>query len=389
MWTMESLKHDIFNMQVADTHNHFDIDPSMESISAQNFWDLGEYFWLRRHLWSAGYPVSTENMSFEERADCYINAFKRTENTIWARALKQGIRELYNIELNDKKSIYEIDQAVKENARRKESSLEVLDKAHVKWFVVNSTDKKRFGTLEEKAIGVPYININFWAEKLQKGEPVTDMLQEYIRKLFERKVTGIRINAGMLNGMTYRKEVVFKDMTHDDCLIATLHIIGAACEKFGLCIQIFLGVVNGYAGIPIPFEDTQIVPKLYGLFEKYQGCTFSLLTASQTQNIDVVNAANIYSNVQADGLWWYNLRPSSYKEVFECRLEELPSVRSAIVASDAYTAEWCYMKLNVIRQALYEFMVTQIQKGHIDEELARIVSQNWLCHSAEELFGLN
>ena len=382
---MDSLKQDIFNLDVVDMHNQLDIDPTTESVVAKDFWDIGEYFWVRRHLWSAGYPVEAESMSFDERAKHYVKALDRAQNTIWVRALKQGVKELYGMELKDLNSVYELQDIITAKSKQKHYGMEIADKVKLKSFVVNGNGAKKFGELEDKAIHVESVEVSRWAKALLAGEDVQAGLDELFKQLKAKKVTGVRTTINRMNGFTYTQQLIKENMSYDDAIVAVLHYISAACEKYGMFVQLFMGVANDVSKIPGPFNDGEGIAKLYGIFEKYN-CTYSIITASQAQNIDVINAANVFSNVQADGLWWYNLRPSSYKEMFEMRLEELPSIRSSIVASDAYVIEWCYIKMNIIKNTLYEFMKGEIEKGHIDREMAMKVASDWLSGSAVELF---
>lgn len=384
---MDNLKQDIFNLRVVDMHNHFDVNPSNDSVVAQNFWDVGEYFWVRRHLWSAGYPVNSEDMPFDKRAEAYINALQRASNTVWVRALKQGVRELYGMELSDVKSVYALDEIISGRASKEHYGKEIAEMAKLDYFVVNGDGSKNFGEISDMAVHVESIDkkIKEWAGRILKGENVLDDVETFFAVLKKRNVPGVRTTINRVHGFTYREKLIFKNMTYDDALIAVLHYVSAMCEKHNIFIQLFLGVANDVSDIPGPYSDGEGIAKFYGIFEKYN-CIFSLITASQAQNIEVVNAANVFSNVQADGLWWYNLRPSSYREAFEQRIEEMPSIRSSIVATDAYVIEWCYIKMNIIKQTLYEFMKNEIEKGHIDREMAMKVAEDWLHNSAVELF---
>lgn len=381
---MESLRQDIFNLNVFDMHNHLDVKPDSTSIVAQDFWDVGEYFWVRRHLWSAGYPVDSEKMDFDKRVDAYVKALERAENTIWVRYLKQGIKDLYGVELKDRNSVYTIDEIIKERAKKPHYGKELVDKIKLDGFIVNGDKIKDYGELSPLAIHAGCVDVKTFANKLLQGENVREQVFDYIRKVYENNEPGIRTSVNRMIGSTYREQLVTDNMTYDDAQIAVFHWLSEACEKYNLFMQVFLGVTSDISKIPGPFNDGEQVAKLYGAFEKYN-CIYSLITSSQAQNIDVVNAANVFSNVQADGLWWYNLRPSSYREAFEQRLEELPSIRSSIVATDAYVIEWCYIKANLIKNTLYEFMKNEIEKGHIDREMAIKVSSDWLSGSAREL----
>ena len=256
------------------------------------------------------------------------------------------------------------------------------------YFVVNGDGRKNFGELAPRAIHVEGVDTQLaeWSNEILNGRDVKSEVFAFIRALKEKGVAGIRTTIGRMTGHTYRKELIKPGMTYDDAQIAVLHYLSEVCGECDIFIQLFLGVAYDVSDMPGPYNDGEGVAKLYGLFEKYS-CTFSLITSSQAQNIDVINAANVFSNVQADGLWWYNLRPSSYKEVFEMRLEELPSIRSSIIATDAYVIEWCYIKMNIIKETLYEFMKDEIARGHIDEDMAVRVASDWFSGTAKELFN--
>ncbi len=384
---MESLRQDIYNLKMVDMHNHFDVDPTTSSILAKDFWDVGDYFWLRRHLWSAGYPVESESFSFEDRAKAYWTAFKRAENSVWARYLKKGLKSLYGVELKNIDSIYEIDAIIKQNYNKSGYTQEIADKIKLEKFIVNGSGDKDFAELSDKAVFASDIGMLYkWADKLLSGEDVRTEIFDMLKKAKASGRLGLRVSIPRMYEVTYTDTILKENMTRDEAIVAVLHFISEACEKYNMFIQAFMGVGHVYSDIPAPFNDGEGVAKLYGLFEKYN-CTYTIITASQAQNIDVINAANIFSNVQADGLWWYNLRPSSYREVFETRMEELPSIRSSIVATDAYVIEWCYIKGLLIRDTLAEFMQSEIDKGHIDREMAIKVSEDWLCNSALELLG--
>lgn len=383
---MDNLKQDIFNLRVVDMHNHLDVDPSNESVVAQNFWDIGEYFWVRRHLWSAGYPVNAADMPFDKRAEAYIKALNRASNTVWVRALKQGIRDLYGMELTDVKSVYALEEIISSRKNIPNYGKEIAEKAKLDCFIVNGDGSKKFGELSGLAVHVESIDkkIKEWSEGILKGDNVLEDIETFFALLKDKKVPGVRTTINRMIGFTYREKLIFDNMSYDDAQIAVLHYVSQMCEKYNIFIQFFLGVANDISNIPGPYSDGDGVAKLYGIFEKYN-CIFSLITASQAQNIEVVNAANVFSNVQVDGLWWYNFRPSSYREALEIRMEELPSVRSSIIASDAYVIEWCYIKMNLVKQTLYEFMKNEIEKGHIDREMAINVASDWLSGSAKEL----
>ena len=105
----------------------------------------------------------------------------------------------------------------------------------------------------------------------------------------------------------------------------------------------------------------------------------------ELNNLDVVQAARIYRNVQAGGLWWFNFRRSTYEQTLHYRFEALPALRSSIVATDARCIEWCYTKSMLVKRITAEFLSDRIDRGWIDTSDAIGVAKSWLHDSAERL----
>ena len=120
--------------------------------------------------------------------------------------------------------------------------------------------------------------------------------------------------------------------------------------------QFFLGIVpvRGTKE-PMGIGRPNTVPTLYPLFERY-GCDFELISGAPRLNMDIVQAARIYPNVFAGGLWWYNFRPSTYREVMQARLEAVPATKCTLLASDGRCIEWCYAKTMLVKNLLADFL---------------------------------
>ena len=247
---MDSLKQDIYSLRVIDMHNHLDVDPDHESVVAKDFWDIGEYFWVRRHLWSAGYPRNADALSFHERAEAYIKALTRASNTVWVRALKEGVRDLYGTELRDVNSVYALDELIKSRAQTAHYGKEMAERSMIDRFVVNGNGGKDFGELKDKAIHVESIDkkIKGWSEQVLKGEEVLTGIDAFFAGLKSRNVPGVRTTINRMKGFTYRQQLLTDPMTYDDAQIAVLHYVSQMCEKYHLFIQLFLGVANDITG---------------------------------------------------------------------------------------------------------------------------------------------
>jgi glucuronate isomerase len=99
-------------------------------------------------------------------------------------------------------------------------------------------------------------------------------------------------------------------------------------------------------------------------------------------NLDVVQACRIFPHVHAGALWWYNFRPSVYRQVMRYRLEGLPATKSSLIASDARQIEWAYGKILVVKRLMAQFLFEQIQLGWIDQAEALRTARHWLHDAA-------
>ena len=151
-------------------------------------------------------------------------------------------------------------------------------------------------------------------------------------------------------------------------------------------IQLLTGMENGYCKVAVPVNDERRIVNLYGLFEEYP-CNFDLVVATEANNMDVVQAAHVFKNVYAGGMWWFNFRPSIFRDAMEKRFEVLPSTKSYLSISDSRCIEWCYGKIALIRKIAGDFLVGKVKEGYVGFDDALSIAKDWLYCSAERLYG--
>jgi glucuronate isomerase len=178
------------------------------------------------------------------------------------------------------------------------------------------------------------------------------------------------------------------DNSRTDIGLHLLHALCAAAETEGLFVQLFLGVRGNWANRQggTPANDPERILNLHGLFQRYD-CPFELVLAAELNTLDLVQAARIFPHVHLGGLWWYNFRASSYRRTMQVRLEALPPLKSALVASDARCIEWCYGKILLVKRLMADYLYDQVTLGWLSTQDALWVAREWLHDAAARLYA--
>jgi glucuronate isomerase len=150
-----------------------------------------------------------------------------------------------------------------------------------------------------------------------------------------------------------------------------------AAEREGLFLQLLSGIEAVPGAGRVQVNDPRRLLPLYRFFREY-GCDFELVLGSSLDNLVAVQAATLFRNVHVGGMWWYNFRPSTYRQSMQYRLEGLPPSKSVLVVSDARSIEWCYGKVLLVKRLLAEVLAGQVQGGWLGREDALWVARQWL-----------
>jgi hypothetical protein len=142
--------------------------------------------------------------------------------------------------------------------------------------------------------------------------------------------------------------------------------------------QLFLGI-GKMAGMtsPWPLNDPRRIVNFYPLFDRYE-CDFELVAGAPGHNMDVAQAARIFPNVHAGGLWWYNFRPSTYRHHAgsprsRARLQERDRRQRRPMHRVVLHPRRCWSS-----GLLADFLHEQVQGGWINEADAMWVARKWL-----------
>ncbi|MFK7693908.1 glucuronate isomerase [Paenibacillus sp. HJGM_3] len=383
---------EIMQLPVLDTHTHLVGD----RLAARDFWEIAHYFWLNREMQTGGYPANAADLPEDERIRAFLDAYRATRNTNMNWVLTRIFQDLYGIQLIDEASVREADAAIQRSHAAPGWAQSVADRLQIRRFVVNIPEHAEFQGTRDRAILIPRIDgrLGGWASEMASaGDPMAAYEQhkrtidELLAGFAAQGCPGIMTTLPAYASRADRRAAIAPGIAKDEAMMELLHAICAAAERHGLLVQLFLGVERSWCGTAVPANDPARILKLTALFEQYR-CRFELVVASELNNLDVVQAAWNFPNVHVGGMWWFNFRASTYRDVMQYRLEALAATASSLVVSDARCIEWSYGKIALIKKLICEFLWQQLESGWIERETAHRVAEEWLYGSAARRYGL-
>ena len=351
------LRDSIMASPVFDTHTHLD---ESAGIAAENPWDILHYFWFKRELHAAGYPADAEQLSEQARREAFLRAFEGSSNTYWNTIVRRMLRDLFACSLETVADVELLARRIQETSHDLEWPASVCDRMGVTHIVVGPKRIHAADSLLGRLVVVPYHSPQEEADPLESIEYLLTAGKLTVRLDLDPFLSAIPLPQALSN----RYEPVF-----------------GALNEAGARVQVFTGMKRDWKHHTMLNDPGRIVG-LYPLFERYPGIQFEFVNAAAGNDLDIVQAARVFTNVHPGGFWWFNFRASSYHAALQQRFEALPTSRSAIVASDARCIEWLYAKVLYIKTVLSEFLEDQVARGWIDGEGALKAASDWLHDTA-------
>ena len=367
----------VMRADVFDTHTHLD---ESENVAAANAWDILHYFWFLRELRAAGYPAPNVRLGEADRRDAFLTAFERSRNTYWNTIVRRMLADLFECRLETPRDFDALEEKILLTSHDPEWPVAVCERIGVKNIVVGAREMHVARSFGQRLVVVPYFEISSELREsaVSAAAAADDALASIHADLDTLRSSGsgvIRVDLEPLLSGRVASE------PSDGVESRLYHSMLAELDRAGTRIQVFCGMKRDTRHHTM-LNDPQRIVRLYPVFDRYANIGFEFVNAAAGNNLDIVQAARVFTNVHPGGLWWFNFRASSYRSVFQQRFEALPALRSSIVASDARCIEWLYGKVLFIKTVLAEFLADQIDRGWTDAEGARRVADYWLSESA-------
>lgn len=143
---------------------------------------------------------------------------------------------------------------------------------------------------------------------------------------------------------------------------------------------------------PLPHETgsriaQHTIAQLGDMISRHPGLKFQCFLSSRHANQSLCTMCRELPNFSLTGFWWHNFFPGAIRQVFEERLDMLPTNKHIGFFSDAYCLEWSYAKLVLVRRCMAEVFAQKIRMGHYDREMALRVARAILYDTPQTLLG--
>jgi hypothetical protein len=403
----EDLLEAILPLDVWDTHTHL----QGETLGARSFWEIGHYFWYLSELLAAGYPADYRSLSDdarmeEARLEAYAEAYRATRNTAMHWVMRRIFLDLYQIEIDGPRSIRAADEAVRASAARPDWAREVCARGAIRRIVVNTAPDHPFAHLPGVSCLVPRVEEHAagWIARLKAGAEAgdPDSVGEAVHEEAGALLAGFAASGsrGVMTSLepfgdlhllgraagAAGRERASPGADRASQAAFVLRALCGAAEREGLFLQLLSGIEAVPGAGRVQVNDPRRLLPLYRFFREY-GCDFELVLGSSLDNLVAVQAATLFRNVNVGGMWWYNFRPSTYRQSMQYRLEGLPPSKSVLVVSDARSIEWCYGKVLLVKRLLAEVLAEQVQRGWLGREDALWVAREWLHEAPARRYG--
>ena len=148
------------------------------------------------------------------------------------------------------------------------------------------------------------------------------------------------------------------------------------------------------AAEPLPFETAsrisqRTITQIGEIIARHPKIDFHCHLSSLHANQGMSTLCRQLPNFYLIGAWWHSFFPSIISQVFDQRLDMLPTNKQLIYFSDAYCAEWAYVKSKLIRYELAKCLYGRIEKGQYDMDSAIKIATTLLKETPEKMYGLS
>lgn len=377
-----------------DTHTHLESSPK---AGARDIWDIVHYFWLRQELEAAGYPAQAEKLPETERIDALAKAFLESRTTHWNRIVRRMISELYGVTITDAAGIAEANERIKANATDPLWPKTICERGAIKRICAGTTAPNDLASLEHIIYPVPVFEklndrvidaVLVTQRQADKAAETAAEIDAAVGALYDSGIRTLRIEPYPFDGIENAARtptLAATGNTREAVRLVLGHALFASLARRSIHVQLYTGV-RRRPNITVSVNDTERIPRMNEIFEKYPSVIFEVLNAAELSAVDLVQSARARKNVYLGAPWWFSVRASIIRANMQYRIEALPVSRSLLLASDARVIEWVYAKTIFVKMLLADFLSASIERGWLNREDALFAASWWLSKTAERIY---
>ena len=141
-------------------------------------------------------------------------------------------------------------------------------------------------------------------------------------------------------------------------------------------------------GKSIPRFQENWTSEMARVFHHFGNARFDLMMASDVLSHEVAVLARQFPNVYTSGYWWHNFFPITVEKIVGLRFQVAPMTKFSAYLSDAYSVEWTYGKLQLVKKAMASALAHQVEAGFAREDDLPALLQQVLHDSPRDLYEL-
>lgn len=144
---------------------------------------------------------------------------------------------------------------------------------------------------------------------------------------------------------------------------------------------------------PLPFETAsrisqKTLAQLAEIVARHPRLRFQCFVSSRHANQTLSTMCRELPNFSLAGFWWHNFFPGAIRHVMTERLDMVPVNKQVGFFSDAYSAEWCYAKIVIVRKQMARVLAEKVAQGQYSFDEAINVAREILFETPQSLCGM-
>jgi hypothetical protein len=148
-----------------------------------------------------------------------------------------------------------------------------------------------------------------------------------------------------------------------------------------------------FAAEPLPFETGSRVRQdtlgqVAQIIARHPKLQFQSFVSSLHANQTLCTFCRELPNLSLAGYWWHNFFPPFIQRVIAERLDMVAINKQVGFFSDAYTSEWAYAKVIIVRKMMARVLAEKIASGQYTKESALDIAREILYVTPQTLLGM-
>jgi glucuronate isomerase len=125
------------------------------------------------------------------------------------------------------------------------------------------------------------------------------------------------------------------------------------------------------------------------IISQHPNLRFQCLLASRSANQSLCTMVRELPNLSLAGYWWHNFFPDVIGQVMAERLDMVPVNKQVGFFSDAYSVEWTYAKVVLVRKIMAKVLALRIEQGQYTRHEALAIARAILYESPQSLLRMS